>query len=635
MSTIFLSEVNQTAIELNKLRDLNIHPDQIASWRQKSRNSRSLIKLIKQVGVIDETPDKQDLIVLSPVNVCEHGCDDIKDITDYFTKFVIKSFDNFGLEVSQDDELPDIIAFNFMPFIFRPANANRIIRGICQGLTVWPQLSKSCLVFFVRQHTLFSRSEQLCGLIQSNDGPNKAVIIDLDGYAVIIARNTEDIQAEPITSKTNISRMLFEEILHFKDKTSFRNALIYETNINIGHFDVGTCHVRTHYDLKDFIRRDNVFEHLYNEFYNITDKYNRTSIIAIGLEDEALTIFGNRIEAANKNDPQVKTSKKKQLREVFWRGHFLPDEILNQKKSIKKWAKNSDCLFLLTDVVNSGATIFKLKAKLEEIIKDTKKSRDKDNAILETEIKLFSVVKMNNAPDDIPSAVVINRPYHSSKPALCPLCILGQPIKRIDPNNWKTDFRYVAHNQLTPLDFWEIVQDCRAFKRKMPYLAGGKLIHRVDTSKIIQRYKNWLSNIVQFKYLSTWGVNFPDRIITLKGEPGEEYAKLILNALKKPKIDILSIPRDVINEEEQLPNNLENQLIDIKNNKKEILLVDDGINSGGTAKKLIKFANKYEIKIMGFLVLDNRLNEKQSQELELSMNSGKLICLYNWPSYPV
>jgi len=627
MSTILLVEIKQNDIELSKLSTLGIRSLQAESWRHKSKNITSFINLIKYVGVIDEIPERQERIYILPVNVCEYVNDDIHDITEYFHKLVIKAFENFGLETNQNEELPDIIIFNFMPFLFRPANGNRIIQGILKGLTNFRQLSRICIIFFVQQHTLFSGSEQLSYGIQSNEGPNKVVIIDLNGYAVTIERSYEETQTEPIKSKKDIPRTLFKEILHFEDEKSFRNALVYETNLNIGHFDVRSCHVRTHYDLVDFIRRDNVFEHLYNEFYNITDNFNGISIISTGLEDEALTIFGNRIESANKNDIRAKISDKKQLREVFWRGHFSSNDLFNQKKSVEKWIRDSDCLFLLTDVVNTGSTIFKLKYELENFLKDIKKTKIK--------IQLYSIIKMNNSPKEIPSSVFINRPFYPSNSFQCPLCMLNQPINRINPSTWKMDFRCVSPYQLTPLDFWELVQDCQSLKRDMPYLAGGKLIHRVDTPKLIQRYKNWLSNIIKFKYSSAWGEKLPEKIITLKGEPSEGYARFIVNALSKPKKDIICIPREVINEEGSLPDYLELQLKNLQKKKKDILLVDDGINRGSTAKKLIKYINKYKLSIMGFFILDSRLNEKQSQEIESSMNDGKLVCLYNWPSYPV
>jgi hypothetical protein len=125
----------------------------------------------------------------------------------------------------------------------------------------------------------------------------------------------------------------------------------------------------------------------------------------------------------------------------------------------------------------------------------------------------FAIVKMNNSPQDIKAAVVINRPYFEKD--LCPMCDLGQPLKGVRQESWKEDFRNVDAAQLTPLDFWEMVQDCKALRRDEAYLGSASLVHRVETSKLVERYNHWLSNLIRFRCNAAWGSNKPYTIVTV------------------------------------------------------------------------------------------------------------------------
>lgn len=635
MATWWLIEISPSDQKLEELRRLGMVAVETTSWRYSSRSVSGLLSLLKEAGAIADTQEEPQIIVLVPPETGEPNGQKIQDIEKYFHELTRKSLDRLGIQSSLDVDLPDVLAFNLMPFYPRAAIADRAINGICRAIEDAPQLSSTCLTFFVRTHRLFSDNNELRRLVQSDLYPNRAIIIDLDGFSITLERNRVKRSNKPRVTKKHIARSTFEKILHFKDKRSFRRALVYQTNINIGHFNVGSCHVRTHYDLNDFVRRDNVFEHIYSEISRFTNGLNNITLIATGLERNALTILGNRLQSASMNDPQITSSGGLQRRVVTWQGHFSADEIDSHTEQVRNWLRRSDCVLVLTDIVNSGSTVRKVEAALKKIWKDMEAyGETADNSI---EIETFAIAKMNNSPPDIEAAVTINRPYFQRKRALCPLCQLGQPIKKVRQDTWEEDFRHVDPAQLTPLDFWEMVQDCDALQREEPYVGDIRLMHRVDTKKLMERYGHWLANVIAAKYMLRWGKNYPDVILTVSEESGLNFSAIVRKALRPYRCRILDVPRPVLDEAQNPSDQLDSELRKCQELGLQFLLVDDGINLGGTARKLIRFIKRYEVRVLGMIVLDSRLEEPELQKLEADIEDGsfRVEALYIWPSRPV
>lgn len=625
MTTILIPEISLNKIDKNALKDLDILPRQESSWKLNISNINGIIDLFKQIDIIDKT----DLptVMHSSIRVCDNEDDIFDNLTDYSARFLKNSLAEFGLESTDNDPVPLLLNLNLMPFFIGPANCDRFIAGLCQELSNKPQLSHTTLILLVTQHALFSRSQELKSFIQSESGLNLAIIIDLDGNGRIIKKDKEN--SEPKVQTIEITRSIFERILHFPTKKSFRNSLIYQTNINIGHFELGSCHVRTHYDLKNFIKRDNVFEHIYNEFSLFVDSYNKISIIGTGLEVQALAILGNKLQATNTDDQEKIHVSKKLKRRVDWRGHIEFENFEKNIDLLHEVISESECILILTDVVNSGSTINKAATVLAELISQKYSETEKPK------ILIYSLVKMNNSKGDFKAAVAINRPYLKSDPDLCPLCQLKQPLKKVNPENWEEDFRYVDNAQLTPLDFWEIVYDCEALKRNKPYLPGGNLLHRIDTEKLIEKYEHFLINVTRNKYFNHWGDKLPDVIVTVNEDPGKKFSKLVIKSLKNPLMKSLYIPRSVLNEVSSPSEKLDNYLEVYSKKNLSFLIVDDGINRSSTLVKMIALLKRYNANITGALVLDSRLQKEKIVEIEKEIQNFHIATLYTWPSKPI
>jgi hypothetical protein len=69
--------------------------------------------------------------------------------------------------------------------------------------------------------------------------------------------------------------------------------------------------------------------------------------------------------------------------------------------------------------------------------------------------------------------------------------------------------------------------------------------------------------------------------------------------------------------------------------RKICLIVDDGVNFGGTARKLHKFVEKNLESVLGMLVLDSRLKYTQLEKLQIESPRHPFLALYTWPSLPV
>jgi len=316
-------------------------------------------------------------------------------------------------------------------------------------------------------------------------------------------------------------------------------------------------------------------------------------------------------------------------------GHFFADVVNTTAEQVKEWARSYDCILVLTDIVNSGSTAHAVADAFRRISEDTETARKTQHG--KPEVKILAVAKMKNSPPDIEASVVINRPYFPPDQASCLLCQLKQPIRKVEQDTWEEGFRYVDPAQLTPLDFWEMVRDCDALLMEKSYTGGKSLMHRVDTAKLVQRYRHWLRNVIAAKYRWRWGSNYPDMLLTVKEEAGLRFAALVGEAFWPHKCRIVGIPRAVLDHGDEPSIELTDELAGCKKVQVRVLLVDDGINFGGTARKLVQFATEHGVNTLGMIVLDSRLKRNRIERLEaLAADPDfRIEALYVWPSHPV
>jgi orotate phosphoribosyltransferase-like protein len=378
-------------------------------------------------------------------------------------------------------------------------------------------------------------------------------------------------------------------------------SLVYETNSFIGHFILRDSHVRTHYDLTDYIKRDNIWEFLHEKFVKEIGDAQRLLIIGVGMEYSVISRVGQQLSALLGDELAI----------TF----ITADDLSPGDRIPVDWGSRFEIAFVVTDIVNTGKTVDPWIHELNR----TSNGRP---------VKVFTVAKMLNSPTEIAgvhvvSGVDIRRSYYP--PKNCVLCAVGQPKTEVQK---LADFRKISPEQLTPYDFWEMIKETQAFRRSDRDPQGRSLLFRIDTAQIVRRYSGWLSNVIRQKCRERWSDMRPDAVCTVAGEPGEAFADLVARSLnlqppvKIPRFDLRRVTSTGFPPDVRKP----------FEGRESVLIVDDGINYGETVRRLIAYCRAAGAIPMGVLVLDSRLPVKASDGISALMGRHAVVALYNWPS---
>lgn len=623
MPDLWYLEFGASASHLSLLSYLDILPFQTKSWLQNrdvtfeqaiQNRADLLVELLIRSGLIDSAP--YDLSALS-IEVTEK----IDDLVAYSEKFLSKAVTNFADRI-EINKFPSVIILNLMPFVLSKTIVDKIILGFRKIFDKHAFLSSAELVFFTREHFWITDSIRFKQNMLSPSFPNKVCIVDLEGIADIFVCEIKDGKKFADQQRKEVRRSSFEKVLHFRNEREFRKALVYETNLNIGHFILSNSHVRTHYDLEYFVKRDNVFEYIFKKFATLFSKFKRITLIAEGLETWALTMLGNRLTAAWTLESDAEKNISIDFQSLS--GAQVSDD------TILRWIENSDCILILTDIINTGATVKNVIKKINNVFDNYKSTIQEDLNL--PAIQVFTVVSMEHppgrpAPDfhfPITYGVHIPRPYYEPDKDKCPLCILKQPS--IDVKDIR-DFSLTGTSQPTPFDFWEVVKDCKALVSNEAYAGGGMLLYRIETSRIFKQYGKWLEKIVARKYEITFGKVFPQVLVTLTEPAAKQFTSIVQRALKLYRASVISIERANLNAGTPF---IEIDITEIRDKKHSVLIVDDGINKGETMRKLVSHCVDNELNILGALVFDNRLDTVQLNKISSKMKEGKILPVYSW-----
>ncbi len=592
MARVRLIYVEQSEEHLRLMANADLTPYDVASWPIKDDDAEGYIDLLKQVGVIAD----EDCYLESTVG---RASAEDKPLPFLFYDLLLHAHESFPI----DEPAPEFLLINLAPFAFPSSIVDHLITGLAYYLEKH-FVTKVTPVFLTRDKSSFEGSVKLKEFVERSSKLARLFVIDLERYFLCydsLAKKEFRKRSEEIES------CAFDQLLHFKNENEFRDALIYQTNINIGHFKLHNCHVRTHYDLHAFFnKKDNVFHYLNKRFTELTKGFKKIQIVSCGLETRALGILGGRLRSDS-------TSNSNLCAFAAYSGAVVTNE------EIGRWLEKSDCIFVLTDIANSCGTINELLRRIDGIVQNRKRM----SRPATTEIVVFSVVVMKNTD----TTVLGNRPLHHAvklgrvyyKPNECTLCYLEQPsieVTNID------DFGQVSQSRLTPLDYWEMVRDCKAL---IPAKDRG-LIHRVNTLLIIRNYRKWLKRLLEH-VIEENSIEQPAALITVNEESGQEFAKLVSDVLLDVPICAFSLDRKT--RKVVIPNKYDEG---IPAKDESVLIVDDGINEGGTIKGLISGAKSLGLRVKGVIVLDNRLPEQQVLRLEQKIQpNGKVLALYSWP----
>jgi adenine/guanine phosphoribosyltransferase-like PRPP-binding protein len=393
-----------------------------------------------------------------------------------------------------------------------------------------------------------------------------------------------------------IGRELFHNMLVGNDKWFYRQ-LVYGTNAFIGHFIMPNSHVRTHYDLTEFVREDGIYEFLYRRIDETIGMRSNVIVVYHGIERVALQRLSSQLVRHSERFTDA----------IEFQGKIRPEDVMG-----------ADAVLILTDIVNTGRSV--------------KEVYDKICALRESKEDVFcySVIAMENSPEaglgmEILAAARIQRKYYETDKKKCLLCQLAQPSTEVHKAE---DFRVVHPDQLTPYDFWEMVFDCRALKRKEQEHTGRILAYRVETKDIIERYRHWLKNVLKYKLESAMPRRVPTKILTIREKGGVAFSALVCLALGLNTKVIMPVGRDELHRL-MLPSAQTSEPGLLA--QERVLLVDDGINEGNTIRMLSNYCTKHGADPIGVAVLDSRLGESELKRLRAYMGRAPIVYLYAWP----
>jgi len=558
------------------------------SWSEHTRKAAGL-RLMLQEGGFDATRlrDFPELCLTVPGSCA--------GLEEYFRKSVGQLDNQLRSRVGESLEAQHVLVFNLMPFYLSPSRVDKIISGLYAAGS--PLKRFRLVVLLLRNIDCLLKSKVFEDFLGNGKLTAETWAFDIRCYG---ARFPAQKRQENI----RISREPFRAILNTNYQDVY-HSLIYETNSFIGHFALENSHVRTHYDLTEYIKRDNVWEFLYEKFLQQVGDVKRVLLIGAGMENSVIWSMGDHLKTLLEDLVCV---------DFYHCSDLSPATVIQAD-----WPGKYDLAILVTDIVNTGMTVKPWVTQL---------TRRKQGT---TPVKIFAVARMRNSPPEIGGApltagIEIKRDYYPNKSKECLLCDIRQPMIRV---RTAADFCQVVSDQLTPYDFWEMVSEAQALKRSEPDPQGRSLAYRIDTSKVVRHYGRWLGNVIKHKFSRTWPNLQPDALCTVNEPTGIAFARLVARALQV--MPIVSIDRCELRRATPgggLPAGARDPLAPYRN----VLLVDDGMNYGNTMKGLIAFCRAANVDPMGGLVLDSRLDEGKTKHISRMMGNQPLLALYQWPA---
>lgn len=557
------------------------------SWKESDRKKSGLHLLLKETGF-----DTGRLIAYSefPLGIA----DPCSDLVDYFSNFAMLLDQHVQSALTASNNAESVLVLNLMPFYLSTTRIDKIVYGLYNESTLMNRFQ--VVVLLLRNIDWVLKSIEFQKIRLSEKFAAKTIAVDIRCFGASFSHDEQTVNFE-------ISRAPIRAMLDTEYNTVYR-SLIYETNSFIGHFALRASHVRTHYDLTEYIRRDNIWEYLHEKFTQLVADNRSVLIIGVGIENAVIHRIGEQIKTLLGERVRVDFSP------VF--------ELSAIQEIIVDWHKRYDIAIVVTDIISTGETV--------KLWINALKDQGQGGSI-----GAFAVARMKNSPETIlgvpiSTGVVIKRDFYSSDPTQCPLCNLCQP--KI-PVLKAEDFCQVADGQLTPYDFWELASEAKALKRDIPDPQGRSLDYRIDTVRIFRDYGRWLGNVIRYKFTQTWPNIKPDAICTVAEPTGIGFARLVGKSLNVKRI--VDIGRDYLRRVTPgggLPEAVVSPFV----GQEKVLVVDDGINYGHTMSHLITFCMAAGTVPMGGMVFDNRLHVSDIMRIRAKMGYARLVSLYDWPA---
>ena len=166
------------------------------------------------------------------------------------------------------------VVLNLMTLLPSSSRLDRIVDGL------FPSTPRAFglppLLLLNRNVDLLLRSSSLQRALDEGRVPEGCVAVDARGFAARFHTASRVEQFE-------VERGPFRAILSPSPEKLYR-SLVFGTNTYIGHYKLPDSHVRTHYDLREFIQRDDTWEYCYSHLLDLIGDAERA--LCIGVPNE-------------------------------------------------------------------------------------------------------------------------------------------------------------------------------------------------------------------------------------------------------------------------------------------------------------------------------------------------------------
>lgn len=484
------------------------------------------------------------------------------------------------------------VVVNLMPFYLSRTRVDHIVRGLLLTKEGWYTNTLESLVFLTRNFDWFGKSVELINNFLPGIKDNALAIIDIRQYAGISNSGRLEVFSLP-------SRNDFRAILDV-NKDSVYESLVFGTNVHLGHFVLKRSHVRTHYDLYNFIKRDAAWEFLVTILTSLVVNPSGLMVIGVGLEKNAIDLLVEHIRAHFDEHTSIAYE-------------YVTSR--NMANVTRELPGDYRSILVVTDILNTGET-------LRQVLKALRSA-----GIPRQSTAIFAMAKMANTVAEFDAGrteigVTIKRNYY--EPASCPLCALLQPSTRVRLGD---EFQHIHDFQLTPFDFWEIVTDAKALIKGGLDTQGRPFKYRVDTTRVIKRYEQWLTNVVRERCRRLSVSAKPSVVCTVDEPAGREFARLVAKCFSN--IPVVAVSRSIL--DRITPSgDLPSDCLKLGfGPATQVILADDGINYGDTMRRLLQLCRHSHSIVLGGIVFVNRLGGERLSALQGQMMSN-LLWLYDW-----
>jgi len=493
----------------------------------------------------------------------------------------------------------DVMCLNLMPYLIRKSTNDRLLRGFFKDGFLKSEINNRLkFAFFVQYKSIF-KSDEFYDINEGGLFKYGASIIEFNGNSDLFIDGDR-------VEKMLVPREFFYELLGV-DYDGVYKSLIYNTNNFIGHFKLPYSHVRTHYDLTDYICKDEVWEYFYSKIRELIDGHENILLFGAGFEKQAIERLCYKVARVHSDDLNIEVSSA--------RNGISVQESGFDHWSLSEWSELFDLVLIVGDIINTGTS---LSSIIDEFIEANVKGK---------EVRVFAFASMKNSVERISknnlpvvSGIKIKREYFKSEESACILCELRQPSVDV---HGISDFNYISEEQLTPFDFWELISECNALERDYVDVEGRKLIYGINTRKIFKNYRSWLKNLIQRRYQKEAGNSAPDAICVVDDSEAVRFAEIVCDALGCGYDLIVRVSRNAIKTFTSTKT-IEFPISGVK----YPIIVDSQIYTGKTIKALIMLCKTNGLEPGAIIVFSSLFDLYKKNVLENEVGHDIFISLY-------